>query len=169
MISLVCLCVRVGAGRQAKVHDGGLPSLQGDGSTDLPGTEERPSWAKRRWERPSKKTFFLVAVPSAVSKQNDSSCTYRSGHRRAGQQRGWLGGGDHWVFYQRRNHSTWRSVVRDAGEIGSNAELQKLPDVHLFHDVDLTALLSSVHPCLCGRRRGELRHWLVDNDHAVNL
>lgn len=48
------------------------------------------------------------------------SCPFRSGHRRAGQQRGWLGRGDHWVFYQRRNHSTRRSVVHYAGEIVSN-------------------------------------------------
>lgn len=165
MICLVCLCVWVGAGRQAKVHDGGLPSLQGDSPTDLPGTEERPSWAKRRWERPSQNLCSLLLSMKWLT----SSCTYRSGQWRAGQQRGWLGGGDHRIFYQRRNHSTWRSVVRYAGEIVPNAELQKLPAVHLFHDVDLTALLSSVHPCLCGRRRGERRHWLVDNDHAVNL
>lgn len=97
------------------------------------------------------------------------SFLYRSGHRRAGQQRGRLGGGDHWVFYQRRNHSTWRSVVRYAGESVSNAQWQELPAVHLFYNVNRTAPLSSVHPCLCGRRREELRHWLVDHDHAANL
>lgn len=41
----------------------------------------------------------------------------RSGHRWTRQQRGRLGGRDHWVFYQRRNHSLWRSVVPYAGNI----------------------------------------------------
>lgn len=32
----------------------------------------------------------------------------------------------------------------------------------------LTVVPSPVHPCLCGRRE-ELRHWLEDDNHAVNL
>lgn len=51
----------------------------------------------------------------------------RSGLWRTGRQCGRLGGGDHWVFYQRRNHSPWRSVVPYAGNTqqfdGSNTQL----------------------------------------------
>lgn len=44
----VFMCLWVGAGGQAQVHDGGLPSLQGDGAADLSGAEEPPPWAQRR-------------------------------------------------------------------------------------------------------------------------
>ena len=43
--------------------------------------------------------------------------SFRGGHGRAGQQRGGLGGRDHRVFYQRRNHSPRRSVVHSAGMV----------------------------------------------------
>lgn len=66
VLFFVCVCVWVGAGGQAKGHDGGLPSVQGDGSAELPWTEERPSWAKRRWEHPSQ-TFAPRCCPSLPS------------------------------------------------------------------------------------------------------
>lgn len=50
--------------------------------------------------------------------------SFRSGQWWARQQCGRLGGGDHWVFYQRRNHSPWRSVVPFAGKIISNTQLR---------------------------------------------
>ena len=40
--SEICFCLWVGAGGQAQGHDGGLPSLQGWSSEDLPGAEEHP-------------------------------------------------------------------------------------------------------------------------------
>lgn len=64
-------------------------------------------------------TFVHICLPpSVVIMFHDWHLflSSRSGHWWAGQQRGGLGGGDHWVFYQRRNHSTRRSVVPYAGK-----------------------------------------------------
>lgn len=51
ILNVLCVCVWVGAGGQAQVYDGGLPSLQGNIAADLSGTEERPPRAQRRWDR----------------------------------------------------------------------------------------------------------------------
>lgn len=44
------VCVWVGAGGQAQVHDGGLSSLPGAGAGDPSRTEEHPPRAQRRWD-----------------------------------------------------------------------------------------------------------------------
>lgn len=69
-----CLCVWVGAGGQAQGHDGGLPSLQGDGAADLPGTEEHPPGAQSRWDILFLNPYFPPSRDFSLNEENLTVC-----------------------------------------------------------------------------------------------
>lgn len=96
------------------------------------------------------------------SKHSKSQVTQNKCHIR------WKMAEPHWtllfrVFNSHKSHSVSYNV--------SNNSVFNLVWITLGGSTRLlvSSAFSSVQPFLCGRRREELRHWLEDDDHAVNL